>query len=55
MDDMIEFTPELFRAFKKAYQKAVNEKQGKFIWEGHEFLVTYSKYLIEYLEPRFRT
>jgi hypothetical protein len=35
---------------KRAYEKAKLEKQETFVFEDHEYLVDYAKYLIEYLE-----
>lgn len=38
--------------FRKAYKKHINEE--KFEFEGHEYLVHYAKYLIEYLDMRLK-
>ena len=38
---------------KKAYDKAVKEGQAGFIYEDHEFVTTYVKYLLEYYAPQF--
>ena len=35
---------------KGAYRKALAAKEEMFTFEGDEYLVTYAKYLIEYLE-----
>jgi hypothetical protein len=45
---VINWTLEKLEKFKVAYEAASND--GVFIFEGHEFLKSYSKYLIEYLE-----
>lgn len=34
---------------KRAYKKAVDGKKESFVIDGHELLVSYAKYLIEYL------
>lgn len=53
MADQIEFTAEKFKAFKKAYDKAITDKKDQFEFEGHEVLVSYAKYVIQYLTPKF--
>ena len=53
MSDVI-FTPDLFRKLKKEYNKAVSLKAESFMFEGNELLVSYAKYLIQYLETKFR-
>lgn len=49
----IQFTRPMLESLKEAYQQALNNRQDVFIWEGHEMLVAYAKYLIEFLEQRF--
>lgn len=46
---MMTFTPQLARQLKKAYENAVVNKRDSFMFEGKELLVSYAKYLIEYL------
>lgn len=41
--------PKLLR-FKAAYEKAKAAGAEQFVFEEHEFLVAYAKYLIQYLE-----
>ena len=41
-----------FVTLKRKYEKAVKEGKETFIYKG-EFLTSYAKYLIEYLEPKF--
>lgn len=36
--------------FKKLYDKAVKEKKEVFVFHGADVLVTYAKYVIEYLD-----
>lgn len=50
---MINFTLEKLSNFKKYYNAAIKEHKESFIFEEHEFLVSYAKYLIEYLETIF--
>ncbi len=51
----ITFTPAKMRQLKALYEQACDEKQETFLFEGHEMLIGYAKYLIEYLESRFLT
>lgn len=37
------------REFRKAYQQAVDAGDDQFTFEGHEVLVSYAKYMCEYL------
>jgi len=46
---MIAWTPPKLRRLKVAYQQAVNAKADTFMLDGHKFVVSYAKYLIEYL------
>ena len=54
MKTYIYYTKEMFIAFKKAYQSAINKQSNSFFFEDNEFLTSYAKYLIEYLEPQFK-
>ena len=38
--------------FKRKYKLALKHKRQSFIFNGHEFLVDYAKYIIEYLTLR---
>lgn len=49
---MVTWTTPKLQLFKKAYKQAIKSGQEMFVFEGHDFLVPYSKYLIEYLEER---
>lgn len=49
---MISWTRPMLERFKKEYQKAVAAKTDTFIFDGNEFVVSYAKYLIEYLETK---
>ena len=50
----ISFTFKEFNAFKKEYEKVKDNKDFIFDFKGHKFLVGYAKYLIQYLEGRFK-
>lgn len=40
--------------FKQAYQDAIDTCEGEFIFEGNEFMMGYAKYLIEFLDGKFK-
>jgi hypothetical protein len=48
--DTIHFTPESFARFKKDYAYAKAEGFDAFNFEGHEVLVAFAYYMIEYIE-----
>jgi len=50
----ITFNDLKLKEFKKAYEFAAKNEQEVFTFENHEFLVTYAKYLIEYLEGELK-
>ena len=50
----IMFTRAKLEALKEAYQKALGEGVEQFEFEGHPLIVGYAKYLIEYLNLKFR-
>lgn len=52
--DFIMFTPEKFKAFKEAYEKAVKDGKESFVFEGREALTAWAKYALEYLEDQFK-
>jgi hypothetical protein len=54
MSGTINFTKQKLAQLKKEYKVAVDQKAEIFIFDGeHEMLISYAKYLIEYLESRF--
>ena len=63
-DPVITWTYPKLRRFKRAYKAALvreldnalaaRPKIDVFLFDGHEFVAGYAKYLIEYLESRFR-
>ena len=52
MSDTITFTKEKFLEFKESYEKF--KKYPLFIFEGRPVLLSYAKYVIEFLEPQFK-
>ena len=54
MSKAIKFTPEVAAQLKKEYKEAVNAGQESFTFKGEELLVSYAKYLIEYLDSVFK-
>tara|TARA_R110000868_G_scaffold173842_1_gene410255 strand:+ start:1043 stop:1201 length:159 start_codon:yes stop_codon:yes gene_type:complete len=51
---MLEFSKEDFVRLKKEYDQAVSLDKEQFVFDKHILLVSYAKYLIEYLEPKFK-
>lgn len=49
----IAWTADKLTKFKAAWQKAYDAEEESFKFDGHDFLVTYGRYLIEYLEYIF--
>ena len=52
MSETITFDAKTFKSFKEKYNRAVENKQEIFIFDGHELLTEYAKYLIEYINSR---
>lgn len=52
--DKIEFTPELLALLKKAYQKAIDTSEAQFTFNGKAWVTDYAKYVIEYLDEKFK-
>lgn len=50
----IKFDPFKLKLFKLDYDRAIRESKKTFIFQGDEFDVNYARYLIEYLESKFR-
>jgi len=48
------WTRPIFNRFKLAYARAVKDEAGLFTFDGREYVVSYAKYLIEYLETKVR-
>jgi hypothetical protein len=49
----ISFNHPTYQRFKKVYQSAVKNNIEIFVFDGHEFLTAYAKYVMEYLKPKF--
>ena len=44
----------MLRRFKKVYAAHKADRNAVFTFEGHQYLVSYAKYLIEFLEGQFK-
>jgi hypothetical protein len=51
-DDMVSFTPESARRFKKQYDDAVAAGEEQFTYEGRPVLTSYATYMLEYMKMR---
>jgi hypothetical protein len=45
---MIKFTPDQWREFETAYDKADEEGKESFMFNGNEYFTGYAKYVIQY-------
>lgn len=54
MSTTIEFTPAKLRSLKAAYKKALANGVEHFTFEDKPLLVSYAKYLIEYLDTQLK-
>lgn len=52
-DPTIIWTVPKLKAFIKVYARAVADGKPTFVFEGHEFVVEYAEYVIQYLQRRF--
>ncbi len=50
----IKFTPVKYASLKKAYKEAKHNNKEMFVFEGHDILVSYAKYMIEYLKWEYK-
>lgn len=48
------FTIDTLKRLKIEYVAAKNKKQEIFVFDGHELLTDYAKYLIQYLETQLK-
>ena len=53
MTGSINFDADTVAKLQRAYAHAVETKQEQFLFEGHELVTLYAKYLLEYLKPKF--
>ncbi len=44
----------MLKRFKKAYEEAAAANRAVFDFDGHQFVVQYARYLIEYLEGQLK-
>lgn len=44
----------MLKRFKDALSDALGQSSTTFVFDGHEFVISYAKYLIEYLESRLK-
>ena len=49
----ITFNHPTYQRFKNTYNTAVKDNVEMFVFDGHEFLTAYAKYVMEYLKPKF--
>ena len=52
---MINFDRDKLKELKNLYNNAVKNKKQSFKYNGDEYLTIYAKYVIEYLESKFKT
>ena len=50
---MINFDRQKLKELKTLYNKAVKESKESFTYNGDEYLTSYAKYMIEYLDSQF--
>jgi hypothetical protein len=50
----IRFDRPMLNRLKKAYDKATSKSKDMFTFEGNDYVTNYAKYLIEYLEEKFK-
>ena len=53
MAGTLSFDKVTYQRLKNEYQKSVDNNIEVFIFDGHELLTAYAKYMIEYLESKF--
>lgn len=46
----IPVTQETYKTIKRLYDKAIRDGKTEFIFGGHVLLVSYAKYLLEYMQ-----
>lgn len=53
MPNHVDFTHNKVVALRKVYEEASRKGADSFKFEGNDYLVSYTRYLLEYLEPKF--
>lgn len=51
---MVQFNKADFESFKKMYESSKEKGNESFSFGGNEYLTSYAKYLIEYLETKLK-
>lgn len=51
---IMKLTTKEIKKLKKLYNKAVEQETESFMFNGHEILTAYAKYLLEYLEEAIK-
>ena len=49
----MQFTRSRYEALVKRYDQAVANNEEQFVFEGHDLLTDYCKYLLQYLADQF--
>jgi hypothetical protein len=52
---MAELTKDNLKSFIEAYDKAIEDDLKYFTFEGEQVLVTYAKYLLQYINENLKT
>lgn len=50
----IEFDYKKYKLLKNAYKNAINQNLEEFNFDNREILTSYCKYLLEYLDSKFK-
>lgn len=54
MNNLVEWDAAKLKRFERVYQTAVKQNADSFWFERNEYLVSYAKYLIEYLKLKLK-
>lgn len=52
MTDTIHSIEIEYEQFKKVYNKALEDNKTDFFYGGHQFLTSYAKYVLKYIEKK---
>jgi hypothetical protein len=50
---IVSFSPKTFELFKVELKKAIKDSKEFLTFQNDEYLVSYAKHLVEYLQPKF--
>jgi hypothetical protein len=53
MAGTLSFDKTTYQRLKKEYQNSIKNNIEVFVFDGHEILTAYAKYLLEYLKSKF--